>query len=1070
MPNIDAEIPNSGSPHTPDGVLRAVLRRLGWSALIVGGILAALALDRLPAAALQPWFVRVAAVLFAAGLVMLVCAPFVAELRRIFARTRPLLWLSLAGTGLLAAPVAAGIQPWGETYRLSALRGGLLLSMLIALLAVLFTVRRYTSEILARNRLRLLLSIGSALFVAVSAVVMWVALLRTLEASQQEQALQRYRSVSHSISLATQIHVQAMKRLAQRMAFIDDRQTFDTQFALQARSYMYDFPGIVSLVWTDSKTSIVSVLPPSAAELYELDKDWDIPWRQLLQDAEATGAAQFSAVRPGIVGTPEFLVVLPAAIELQTRGYLLIVFNAHLMIENALQTIDPTMPLRITNHDGLVLFERGDNSLPPDLVRFKEGDPEGFRIELRQPRSDVRELLPDVLLASGLALAALLGIAVNFIFISRQRTLLADSMREDVLLQMAEREYAQELLQETADELRSVLHSISDAVYMLDHDWHFTFVNPQAEVLLHQSSAELAGRVIWQAFPELLGTELERCYREAMDSQRAHDFNLYLEPQKAWMNLRVYPHAGGLVVYFKDITQKQESEAALRVSESRFRMVAKATADAIWDWDLQSDAMWWSEGLHLLFGHPLDTLEHDSRSWINRIHPDDRDSVVNGIHSVIYSSHEYWEDEYRFERYDGTFAYVTDRGFVIRGDHGQAIRMVGGMSDVTERRLNQEKLRDSEEHLRAILDTALEGIITVDAGGTIVTVNKSAEQTFGYSARELINGSIANLMSEPDREWHNRYLAKHGITGLAKLQGSSREATGIRRDGSTFPMDMSVIEVLRAGRRQFTGFIRDITERRNAEMALQSSLTELDQRNRELQDFAFVASHDLQEPLRKIRMFSDRLLQDYGPQLDQRAREYLQRNSLAGARMQRLIDDLLAYSRVATRGGELSQVDLNRLVATIVDDLAAQLEASSGEVRFDHLPILVADATQMRQLFQNLISNALKFRHPDRAPRVELHAQPCQGLRNGAGWEITVSDNGIGFDAQHNERIFSPFQRLHGRSEYEGSGIGLAIVKRIVERHGGSIRAQSTPGNGAQFIVQLPERATLSKSAAALSI
>lgn len=249
---------------------------------------------------------------------------------------------------------------------------------------------------------------------------------------------------------------------------------------------------------------------------------------------------------------------------------------------------------------------------------------------------------------------------------------------------------------------------------------------------------------------------------------------------------------------------------------------------------------------------------------------------------------------------------------------------------------------------------------------------------------------------------------------------------------------------------------RDITEQMAAEEALQQVLDDLRARNRELKDFAFVASHDLQEPLRKIRTYADRFTQRYAERLDPQGQDYLTRMNQAAARMQRLIDDLLAYSRIGSRQGELAQVDLGQVVAEVVSDLESRIEGAGARLEVDALPVLRADETQMRQLFQNLLANALKFSAPGRAPVIAIRVE--SGQEAGArGWRFRVSDNGVGFSPHHAERIFAPFQRLHGRSEYEGTGIGLAIVRRIVERHGGWIRAEGKEGEGACFEFFLPE-------------
>jgi light-regulated signal transduction histidine kinase (bacteriophytochrome) len=256
----------------------------------------------------------------------------------------------------------------------------------------------------------------------------------------------------------------------------------------------------------------------------------------------------------------------------------------------------------------------------------------------------------------------------------------------------------------------------------------------------------------------------------------------------------------------------------------------------------------------------------------------------------------------------------------------------------------------------------------------------------------------------------------------------------------------------------------EVEERQRVNATLTALTTRLEQSNRELQDFASVASHDLQEPLRKIQAFGDRLRSKFAEPLGEAGRDYVDRMHSAAARMQTLINDLLSFSRVTTKAQPFAPVDLGGLARDVVGDLEARIESSGGRVEVGELPTIEADAVQMRQLFQNLIANALKFRRPEVAPVVRVSAtMPTEvgtPAEDGEGAsrnvEIRIADNGIGFDEKYLDRIFNVFQRLHGREQYEGTGIGLAVCRKIAERHGGSITATSRPGEGTTFVVTLP--------------
>jgi len=247
-------------------------------------------------------------------------------------------------------------------------------------------------------------------------------------------------------------------------------------------------------------------------------------------------------------------------------------------------------------------------------------------------------------------------------------------------------------------------------------------------------------------------------------------------------------------------------------------------------------------------------------------------------------------------------------------------------------------------------------------------------------------------------------------------------------------------------------------EERTHELA--DTNTELERSNRELQDFAFVASHDLQEPLRKIQAFGDRLKTKHGPQLNEEARDYLYRMQNAASRMHTLINDLLTFSRVTTKAQPFERTDLNKVAEDVLNDLEVRLQDTGGTVDVAPLPTIYADRLQMSQLFQNLIGNALKFHRTGEAPIIKIRAEVTKKGGGPAGVNevarLTVQDNGIGFDEKYLDRIFTPFQRLHGRGEYEGTGIGLAVCRKIVERHRGNLTAESRPGEGSTFIITLP--------------
>lgn len=355
-----------------------------------------------------------------------------------------------------------------------------------------------------------------------------------------------------------------------------------------------------------------------------------------------------------------------------------------------------------------------------------------------------------------------------------------------------------------------------------------------------------------------------------------------------------------------------------------------------------------------------------------------------------------------------------------------------------------EAIRAPSDHLfRTAVDASPSGVVMVDREGTIILVNRETERLFGYARDELLGRSIELLVPMPARGVHPDFREAFGHEPRSRAMGAGRDLHGRRKDGTEVPVEIGLSPVEIEGGLFVIASVVDISARKEADEELRRS-------NEELERFAYVASHDLQEPLRTVTSYVQLLERRYGEILDDDGREFIGYAVDGARRMQTLIQDLLAFSRVGTRGGAMEPTDLAPVVDTVLGDLGAAIEASDAVVTCDPLPVVLGDAPQLRQLFANLIGNALKFRG-EAAPRVHVGAR-----REGARWELAVRDNGIGIEEEYFERIFVIFQRLQPREAYPGTGIGLALCKKIVERHGGRIRVASEPGAGATFSFTLP--------------
>ncbi|MBI2996757.1 MAG: PAS domain S-box protein [Candidatus Melainabacteria bacterium] len=362
-----------------------------------------------------------------------------------------------------------------------------------------------------------------------------------------------------------------------------------------------------------------------------------------------------------------------------------------------------------------------------------------------------------------------------------------------------------------------------------------------------------------------------------------------------------------------------------------------------------------------------------------------------------------------------------------------------------------ENLTD-EKRLRLLIEAQPISMIMTDITGKITFINKRTETLFGYTQDELIDQNIEMLVPKRFRKTHSEYTVSFFKEPQARPMGAGRDLVGIHKDGREILIEIGLTPIKTEEGQFVLASIIDITERKHLEELLKQKTIELERSNKELEHFAFVASHDLQEPLRQIISFSDLLNKKYHNVIDEKADTYLHYMHDSALRMRMLIKDILELSRVTTKALPFKPVNLETVVHQVINDLEVKIKEKHGKVEISNLPTINAEENQMRQLFQNLISNSLKFSKKNISPHIIIESK---NISNGK-IEIKVQDNGIGFDKKDTERIFQLFQRLHTNEEYEGTGVGLAICKKIMEYHNGKITACSQVGKGTTFILSFP--------------
>jgi two-component system CheB/CheR fusion protein len=614
----------------------------------------------------------------------------------------------------------------------------------------------------------------------------------------------------------------------------------------------------------------------------------------------------------------------------------------------------------------------------------------------------------------------------------------------------------------------------------------------------------LIGKSLLNDLPVLVVNGMMERYLKVVKDDATLHVDLYMEHNGFWYEVSAVKMMDGFVAAFTDITEKKKAEQRLKknytelisvkdnlkrlnaeleekvaertrelsLSEERFRLVSRATNDALWDWDFVNNKMWWGEAFFKIFGYEHVGVELNRNFWLDKIHPDDRQVVRDKIYSVINSTEKQWSCEYRFLREDGQYAHVLDRGYVLHDAQGTPYRMLGSILDLSELKLAESEVASNIEQRRFLAESMPLLIWTTNAQGSVNFVNSQFEIYTGIPFRNAIaDGWLAAihihdqpvlkqiwseaLENRTDFQFEVKVRTVNGDFHWNLLRARARKD----KDGNIIDWVVTAVDIHE--QKLLNETLEQKVQQRTQE--LQEINKALEASNHDLQQFASVASHDLQEPLRKIHMFSKLIRDKFDKQLSSDARTYLDKIMTSASRMKSIITNVLNFSRLSADDNTFEYINLRNVIDDVADDFEVAIREREAHLDLGDFCEVDIIPGQVRQLFQNLISNSLKFSKPGVPPVIKISCEKITDKNfdseaddDGRFCKIVFEDNGIGFDEQFKDHIFGLFHRLHSKDRYEGTGIGLAIVKKIVEKHHGLITVSSEPEAGTKFEFILP--------------
>lgn len=490
-------------------------------------------------------------------------------------------------------------------------------------------------------------------------------------------------------------------------------------------------------------------------------------------------------------------------------------------------------------------------------------------------------------------------------------------------------------------------------------------------------------------------------------------------------------------------TAENDIVEALRVSEERYDLTVRSMSIGVWDWNIITNELYWSKKLLDIMGIDDQEFRPHYNEFSSRLHPEDKENTEKMLFAHLKKQCPF-DTEYRLRRNDGKYVWIHALGQAQWNANDEPTRMAGSVNDISERKEAEKKMG----LLASIVESSEDAIISTTLDSVIVSWNKAAESLFGYAAEDII-GKYINVIIPLERQDEERIILSEMKQGKPiRHMGTIR----MRRDGSYIDVALTISPVTDT-RGKIIGvskIVHDMSDHKKAERERESLIAKLAESNTELERFAYIASHDMQEPLRMVKNFSRLIAEEYTDKLNEEGKEYIDIVITGAERMQAMVDDLLEYARMGSNNIQDVLVNADEEIKHVIENLSTLIKECNACITYDDLPKFKGNPVQFMRLLQNLIGNGLKYQKQGNTPKIHIAVQ-----NKGEHWCFSVQDNGIGIDEEFVNQVFEPFKRLHSWDEYRGTGIGLAVCRKIVENHGGKIWVTSLPGEGSIFYFTL---------------